>query len=160
MQLRLNTRRLVLTPEQPADAEWLAELFTARGTGIVTVEAARQRVEAMTETLASIGIGAVCMRPRDGSPPVGYCALVVGRASLDEPELAYEVLPGAQGHGYATEASQALMDAAWDTGRDRLWATVRARNAASLRVADKLGFIHHHLTTDADGDILWLTRDR
>ncbi|SDY69016.1 hypothetical protein SAMN05661080_04291 [Modestobacter sp. DSM 44400] len=57
-------------------------------------------------------------------------------------------------------ASQALMDAAWDTGRDRLWATVRAWNSASLRVANKLGSVHHHRTTDADGGLLWLTHDR
>jgi RimJ/RimL family protein N-acetyltransferase len=160
MRLRLSSRRLVLTPEQPADAGWLADLFTARGTGIVTVEAARQRIEAMTKTLAASGIGAVVMRPREGSPPVGYCALVVGRASLAEPEIVYEVLPEAQGRGYATEASCALMDAAWDTGRDRLWATIRARNVASLRVADKLGFVHHHRSTDADGELLWFRCDR
>ena len=52
------------------------------------------------------------------------------------------------------------MDAAWETGRHRLWATIRRWNAASLRVADKLGFVHHHRTTDADGDLLWFTCDR
>jgi RimJ/RimL family protein N-acetyltransferase len=112
MRLRLSSRRLVLTPEQPADAGWLADLFTARGEGMVTVE------------------------------------------------LAYEVLPGAQGRGYATEASRALMDVAWDTGRDRLWATIRARNVASLRVADELGFVHHHRSTDADGELPWFRCDR
>lgn len=112
----------------------------------------------MTQTLVANGIGALAMRPLDDASPVGYCALIVGRASLAEPEIAYEVLPRAQ--GYATEAAQALVEAAWATDRHRLWLTVRSWNAPSRRVMDKIGFAYHHLTTDSDGDILWFTRDR
>lgn len=38
------------------------------------------------------GIGALVLRPRDGGPPVGYAAVVVGRGSVEEPELADELL--------------------------------------------------------------------
>lgn len=55
-------------------------------------------------------------------------------------ELAYELLRRAHGHGYATEASAALVVAAAATGRRRLWCTVGTWNAASLGVLDKLGF--------------------
>lgn len=160
MPRRLVTQRLLLTPEEPSDADWLAELFTARGLGAVTAESARERIETMTQTMATDGIGALVMRPLNGAAPVGYCALITGRATLTEPEIAYEVLPQAQGQGYATEAAQALVRAAWTTHRHRLWSTVRPWNAPSRRVMDKIGFAHHHLSNDSDGDILWFTRER
>lgn len=91
---------------------------------------------------------------------IGYCAIIVGRGSLEEPEIAYELLPRAYGHGYATEASRALLDAAFGTGRTRIWSTVRSCNLASLRVPEKLGFRCDHNTTDANGELVWLVRDR
>ena len=45
---------------------------------------------------------------------MGYVAIVVERGSLDEPALAYELLSRAHGHGYATEAARALLDAAFE----------------------------------------------
>ena len=77
---------------------------------------------------------------------IGHCGLVTGGvtfpdgSSPTEPELAYELLRSAQGHGYATEAAQAVVEWSVDAGCARLWATVRDWNAPSLRVLDKLGF--------------------
>ena len=153
---RLETSRLVLTPEQPADAPWLAELFTARGGAVCGVAEAAERIAVMNETTATLGIGALVLRRRPDGEPLGYVAVVVGRGSVDEPELAYELLPSAHGQGYATEATRALLDAAFATGRTRIWATVRAGNAASLRVAEKLGFTRSHVTVDAVGELVWL----
>ena len=96
------------------------------------------------------------LRIRADGAALGYCALIVGRASPAEPEIAYELLPGAHGQGYATEAAGAQVEAAFATGRGRLWSTVRSWNAPSLRVLDKLGFHHHHTTTDDDGELRWL----
>lgn len=67
------------------------------------------------------GIGAYVLRLRTGGTPVGYAAIVVGRGTVEEPELAYELLP--------------------TTGRHRTWATIRPWNAASLRVLDKRGMV-------------------
>ena len=153
---RLETPRLVLTPEEPADAPWLAELFTARGGAVCSVAEAAGRIAAMNETTATLGIGALVLRRRPDGEPLGYVAVVVGRGSVDEPELAYELLPAAHGQGYATEAARALLDAAFATGRTRIWATVRAANTASLRVAEKLGFTRSHATADAAGELVWL----
>jgi RimJ/RimL family protein N-acetyltransferase len=83
----------------------------------------------------------------------------VGRCSLDEPEIAYELLRRFHGRGYATEAARALVDAAAATGRQRLWSTVRPSNAASLRVLEKIGFRTDHVTTDDQGDVIYLVRD-
>ena len=90
---------------------------------------------------------------------IGYCGLIVGRSSIDEPEIAYELFQRAHGRGYATEAARAVLDAAIATGRTRLWATVGSWNTPSFRVLEKLAFIRDHVTTKDDGsEVVWLTR--
>jgi RimJ/RimL family protein N-acetyltransferase len=147
----LTTERLDLTPEVPDDAGWLATLFTARGTGLVTPAEAAVRIRAMQQVVAEHGIGARVLRRHDDGTPLGYCAIVVGRGTLAEPELAYELLPEAQGHGYATEGSRVLLAAAFATGRERVWSTVRESNGASLRVLARLGFRRDRVTQDERG---------
>ncbi len=158
--LRIETVRLVLTPQTEADAVWFTELLNARGGALFTEADALEKIRSMAETLATTGIGSLVLRSRADGTPLGYCALVVGRGSLDEPEIAYEILPRHQGNGYATEASRALLDAASATGRTRIWSTVRAWNTASLRVLDKLGFQRDRSTTDDAGELVWLVRDQ
>jgi RimJ/RimL family protein N-acetyltransferase len=90
---------------------------------------------------------------------VGYCGLIAREATTDEPEIAYELLRGSHGCGYATEAARAVRDAAAATGRSRLWAGVRVWNAASLRVLDKIGFVPSgQVSKDNErGDLVWMT---
>ena len=156
---RLETERLILTPEVETDAPWFASLLTARGTGTFTIDDARARIATMATTVETTGIGALVLRRRDDGEPLGYCAIIVGRGTLDEPELAYELLPSAHGQGYATEAALAVLDAAFATGRTRIWSTVRSWNTASLRVLDKLGFRRDRVTADAAGELVWLVRE-
>ena len=158
--MHLETERLILTPEVPGDAWWLADLLNARGAGAFTVADALRRIDVMTETIETTGIGALVLRKRSDGDALGYTAIVVGRCSLDEPELAYELLPRAQGHGYATEAARALLDAAFNTGRRRIWATIGAWNTPSLRVAEKLGFRVDRQTTEVDQKLVWMVCDR
>lgn len=63
--------------------------------------------------------------------------------------------------GYATEAAGAVIAAARDTGRTRLWATVREWNVASFRVLEKNGFLDSAKRTRENerGDRVWMTRD-
>jgi len=82
----------------------------------------------------------------------------VGRASVEEPEIAYELFRRVHGHGYATEAARAVLDAAVGTGRTRLWSTVRIWNVSSFRVLEKLGFERDHVSDDDRGELVWLTR--
>lgn len=160
MPLRIETERLVLTPEEPSDAAWLMALLNARGAGAFTLADALDRINVMTKTIATLGIGALVLRKRPDGEPLGYTAIVVGRGSVDEPELAYELLPHAHGYGYATEAARALLDAAFATGRRRIWATIDPLNAASLRVAEKLGFRADHRTTEKNGEVVWMVSER
>ena len=157
---RIETERLVMTPQHLGDAAWLAELFTARGGGVVSIKAATGRIVTMQRVVEEQGIGARVLRAKPDGAPLGYCAILVGRGTLDEPELAYELLPTAQGHGYATEGSRALLDAAFHSGRSRIWSTVRAWNEPSFRVLARLGFQRHYSTTDAQGELVWLLATR
>jgi RimJ/RimL family protein N-acetyltransferase len=160
MPLRLETERLVLTPEDEQDVEWFTELLNTRGTDTFTVEDALDKITTMAATTTTHGIGALVLRTRPDGDAIGYCAIIIGRGSLAEPEIAYELLPRAHGQGYATEAARALLDAAFATGRTRIWSTVGSWNAPSLRVLDKLGFRRDHSTTDADGELIWLVCER
>jgi RimJ/RimL family protein N-acetyltransferase len=109
------------------------------------------------ERAAATGISVLpVVRTADGLA-IGCCGLIVGRSSIDEPEIAYELFREHHGHGYATEAARAVVAAATDTGRSRLWSTVGAWNAPSLRVLEKLGFERDHTTEEANGSVVWLT---
>ena len=159
MALAIETERLTLRLRDERDAEWYRELIGERGEAIPTLEESSARLARFRDASMELGIGALAIDRRLEGDTIGYCALVVGRCTLDEPEIAYELLSRFHGHGYATEAARALVDAAAATGRHRLWSTVRAWNAPSLRVLDKIGFRRDHSVTDDRGEIIYLVRD-
>ena len=160
MRLHIETDRLILTPEEAGDAEWFTELLNARDAGTFTVADALERIAVMTTTIETTGIGVLVLRQRTDGEALGYAGLVIGRGSLEEPELAYELRPRAHGHGYATEAARALLDAAFETGRRRIWATIGSTNEPSLRVAEKVGFRRDHCTTEDGREVVWMVCDR
>jgi RimJ/RimL family protein N-acetyltransferase len=133
MALAIETERLTLRIRDERDAEWYRELVGERGQDIPTLEESRGRLARFRDLTTETGIGALAICRRAEGDTIGYCALVVGRCSLDEPEIAYELLQRFHGHGYATEAARALVAAASATGRRRLWSTVGAWNTPSLR---------------------------
>jgi RimJ/RimL family protein N-acetyltransferase len=52
-----------------------------------------------------------------------------------------------------------VLEAAIATGRKPLWSTVRAWNAPSFRVLDRLGFDRDHVSKSDDrGEMVWMTR--
>lgn len=159
MALALETERLTLRLRDERDAEWYRELVGERGEDTPTLEEATARLAGFRDLTIEIGIGALAICRRAEGDTIGYCALIVGRGSLDEPELAYELLERFHGHGYATEAAQALVAAAAATGRRRLWSTVGAWNTPSFRVLEKVGFRRHHSVSDDRGEIVYMVRD-
>jgi RimJ/RimL family protein N-acetyltransferase len=159
MSLDIETERLILRLRDERDAVWYRELIGERGEDLPTLEEATDRLARTRDLTIESGIGALAICRRAEGDVIGYCALIVGRCSLDEPEIAYELLRRYHGHGYATEAARALVDAAAATGRHRLWSTVGSWNVASLRVLEKIGFRRHHVTTDDRGEIVWVVRD-
>lgn len=156
----IETERLTLRIRDERDGEWYRELVGERGQDVPTLEESRARLARFRDLTIETGIGALAICRRAEGDTIGYCALIVGRASLDEPEVAYELLKRFHGHGYATEAVQALVVAAAATGRHRLWSTVGARNAPSLRVLEKVGFRRDHsVVIDDRGEVVYLVRD-
>jgi RimJ/RimL family protein N-acetyltransferase len=165
----LVTERLRLRVWEPADAEGYRGLWAERDPRSVRVIGAdgRPTVEEIRGWLqenplgADPGLGLLPIVRRVEGDFIGYCGLTVGRASFEEPEIAYELARRAHGFGYATEAATAVVEAAAATGRKRLWATVRVWNAASFRVLDKLGFYDSgRVTEDPErGDLVWMTCD-
>ena len=160
MSFSIDTERLYLRLRDREDAACNLELLGEHdgGTNLTLVEAERHLAEQKVEAHES-GFGFLGIRRRDDGEVIGYCGLLVGRGSFDEPEIAYELLRHARGQGYATEAARAVLASAFATGRRRVWSTVRARNEASLRVLDKLGFRRDHTVTDEHGDLVYLARD-
>jgi RimJ/RimL family protein N-acetyltransferase len=165
----LLTERLRLRRWKPSDAEEHRGLWTERdpraarridADGHPTVEEMRGWVVA-NPLGAEPGLGLLPIERRDTGEFVGYCGLTVGQGTFDEPEIAYELARRAHGHGYATEAGRAVVEAAEATGRRRLWATVREWNAPSFRVLEKLGFHRSdRVTEDPErGAMIWMTRE-
>ena len=146
---RLETERLVLRPRRVEEAATYRQLWTERDPRVP----ARRRIDAdgrpsiadVAEQLAaesrSTGLTVLAVEVRDTAQVVGYCGLfAVDARPADEPELAYELLASAQGHGYATESARAVVTWAREAGLPRLWADVWDWNVASRRVLAKLGF--------------------
>jgi len=158
MPLPLKTARLTPRPWTDTDADSHRALAAERGHGMPSIEDNRRVIEAQVAAPALTGLALLVINRRNVDDFIGYCGLTVGRTSVDEPEIAYELFRRAHGQGYATEAASAVLDAAATTGRKRLWATVRPWNAPSFRVLEKLGFERDHVSTDGRGELVWLTR--
>ncbi|MFF3894132.1 GNAT family N-acetyltransferase [Streptomyces sp. NPDC001812] len=158
MPFHLETERLILRPWVESDAAEFCALLSERGKGTPTVEHIRTSIAELLTATATTGIALLPIQRRDEGDFIGYCGLIIGRSTLEEPEIAYELFQRAHGHGYATEAARAVLDAAVATGRKRLWSTVGAWNTPSLRVLEKLGFERDHVSTEDNGEVVWLTR--
>jgi RimJ/RimL family protein N-acetyltransferase len=158
MSFHLETERLILRPWVESDADELRALHSERGNGTLTVEQTRTIIAKQLTATATTGIALLPIQRRDEGDFIGYCGLTIGRSTVEEPEIAYELFKRAHGRGYATEAAGAVLDAAIATGRKRLWSTVGTWNTPSFRVLEKLGFERHHVATDDRGEHVWLTR--
>jgi RimJ/RimL family protein N-acetyltransferase len=160
MSFSIETERLSLRLRGQEDAAWNLELLAEHEGGTTrTLAEAQQRLAEQNVQARESGIGLLAIRRRTEGDPIGYCGLIIGRGSFDEPEIAYELLRRAHGHGYATEAARAVLDAAFATGRRRIWATVGAWNAPSFRVLEKIGFRRDHSVTDERDEVVYMVRD-
>ncbi|MFE1784874.1 GNAT family N-acetyltransferase [Streptomyces sp. NPDC059506] len=158
MPFHLETERLTLRPWAESDAAEFCALLSERGKGTPTVERIRTSIAELLAATATTGIALLPVQRRAEGDFIGYCGLIIGRSTLEEPEIAYELFRRVHGRGYATEAAGAVLNAAAATGRKRLWSTVGAWNAPSLRVLEKLGFERDRVSTEDNGEVVWLTR--
>ena len=170
MPRELVTPRLRLRAQRLDDAAAMRGLWLERdprsmrlvdSDGHPTVEEMRERVAAQLDESTRTGLSLLAIERHGSSGFLGYCGLIVGEASPSEPEIAFEIYREFHGHGYATEAAEAVLDAARATGRSTVWATVREWNAPSFAVLERLGFTDSgRRSVDAErGDSIWMTVD-
>ncbi|SEG87772.1 Protein N-acetyltransferase, RimJ/RimL family [Actinacidiphila yanglinensis] len=144
----ITTGRLVLRESEARDRAGLLELFSSPevGTYVGGAQPRADLEEAMPE-LPGRRFGFFVVE-RDGAM-IGMITL--DRRAADRPghvrpeggetELGYMFLPHAWGQGYAAEAAAAALD--WFAAAlpgEPVVLSAQAANAASLRVAEKLGF--------------------
>ncbi|QRY44238.1 GNAT family N-acetyltransferase [Mycolicibacterium boenickei] len=160
MQTSLSTARLVMELRDERDAGWNHELLGEHEGGVAeSLQSVRERMTAQRILAEQNGIGLLTIRRRTDDEPLGYCGLIVGRCTLDEPEIACEIFKRFHSQGYGTEAARAVLEAAFATGRRRIWSTVGGWNKPSLRVLEKIGFERHHETIDDRGrPLIYLIR--
>ena len=144
----LHTERLTLRPWHLDDFDALATFladgeanrYRGAGRGLTRLEA-WDHFCAVTGQWALRGYGEFAVAERTTDALVGWAGLwhpIV----LDEPELAWSLFPAAQGKGYATEAAARVMRwAADDLALPPLFSFVHPDNAASRRLAERLGAV-------------------
>ena len=133
--LPIETKRLVMRPLRLEDAEDLGE----------APEWIAEKIDRYERDGGMSLWGAV---ERESGRAVALAGLqweqIDGRRELD---LGCVVAKDAQLHGYATEASEAVVRAAFAAGFERITAMTGPDNAAALRVLEKLGFAPEGETT-------------
>jgi len=109
----LETARLRMRPWKPSDSDAVRALWEQRdprslhvidAEGRPTVGTFRARIESQLAESAQTGLALLAIETKHDGEFIGYCGLIIGKSTLEEPEIAYELLHRAHGNGYATEA--------------------------------------------------------
>jgi ribosomal-protein-alanine N-acetyltransferase len=144
--MQLKTKRLLLRPLQAADAESLARLWTDPEVtkfmgGPRDFETVRQTLlaDARADPLPEFDLWPVIEQATGRI--IGHCGLLDKEVEgVTEIELIYVFAKDVWGKGYATEMAAAVKDYAFSQlGLKRIIALIDPENAASERVAEKVG---------------------
>lgn len=86
------------------------------------------------------GCGFWVVEDKDSHEFLGWCCMRLEQNSLTDASIGYRFLPRAWGKGFATEATNALMDIGFSTlGLVNILASAYEKNLASISVMKKLG---------------------
>ncbi|WP_428265667.1 GNAT family N-acetyltransferase [Haliangium sp.] len=138
---RLRLRRLV-----PHDAEFIhtlvnepAFLRNIGDRGVHDLDGARAYIERQEQSYERRGFALYLTSLRESDLPIGICGLV-GRDTLDHPDVGFAFLSAHWGRGYATESAAAVLEhARRDVGLTRVLGITVPDNQASIRVLEKIG---------------------
>jgi RimJ/RimL family protein N-acetyltransferase len=145
---RLEGRRLLLRDLTPADLPAVhaygsdPEAVRYQAWGPNTPEDSRAFLRAVMDAAAAEPRAnyTLAIELVDGGDIIGTVSLLLHDAVHGQGELGYFLNRAAWGNGYATEAAHLVLEFAFETlGLHRVYATVDPRNAASVRVLQKLG---------------------
>jgi ribosomal-protein-alanine N-acetyltransferase len=157
VQLPIETVRLLIRPLRLEDADDLHELYSdAEAMRFLTPEVPTTIAESRAWVQSKIdlferddGFSLWAVVERASDRVVGDAGLqweeIEGRRELD---LGCRIVPRHQRHGYATEASAAILRAAFADGVRRVTAQTDVANAPARRVLERLGF-------RAEGETTW-----
>jgi RimJ/RimL family protein N-acetyltransferase len=167
----LDTERLTLRAHTPADYDECAAMWAdARVTEYIggrpsTGEEVWTRLLRYAGMWALLGFGYWVVRERETGRFVGEVGFADFRREisppLDAPEAGWVLAPWAHGRGFATEAVRAAL--AWGDAHlaaPRTVCMIAPENAASIRVAQKLGFREFGRTSFKGDDTLLFERPR
>ena len=155
----LRTGRLELRPLDESDLPWYAALRA--GAGVPWRAAALRHGEALAHW-ARHGFGKFAVF-LDGEPAgvitLNHAGERLGGIAADEIDLGWYVLPHLWGRGIAPEAAAAAVAWARERGIAPLVAYLRPQNAASRRVAEKLGLVRDTDGRAKNGDAVEIYRE-
>lgn len=154
----IQTERLVLTAPKAEDFDAFARLWQLPEVYQYILDEPRPTAQSWSAYLvlhgcwAHLGYGSWLVKRRDTGAmigQVGFLSAMRGHgAGFDEyPETGWLFDGAAQGHGFAHEAMQAALG--WLDGAglvDRSVCMIDPANVASMRLADKLGFVKTRLS--------------
>ena len=149
----LETERLILRgwklDDFPAFAKFWADPDRTRFfiSGVQSEAQSWSAFTAMAGEWVLRGFGQFAIQLKSGSQAIGHAGIWYP-PDIDEPEMAWSLYPGNDGHGYATEAARkALNWAHTHLGLPPLMSFVHPQNQPSIAVAKRLGATFEKETT-------------
>jgi len=165
----LETPRLILRQLLPTDLDALYALYSDPEVrryfpeGTLTYQETKEELEwFLNEHPKYPQLGLWATIHKETGRFIGRCGLlpwtIDGR---DEVEVAYMLAKDVWGHGLATEAAQAILDYAFEQlGYSRIIVLVDRENAASIRVATKIGMSFEKEGEDDKGPFLLYSKNK
>jgi ribosomal-protein-alanine N-acetyltransferase len=147
MRTRIETRRLILRPFEPADTEaafaWFGDPVVMRFTPTgpdKSIEETRKRLSYFENHQQEHGFSKWVVLNKTSGVAIGDSGLLV-LPECGWIDLGFRLAQPHWGQGLATEAASAWVRAGFDEYRiHQLAAFVHPKNVASIRVLEKLGF--------------------
>jgi len=149
--LPIETERLLIRQLRLDDAESLHELYSdAYAMRFLadrvpeTIAESRSWVQAKIDLFKrDAGMSLWAVVERASSRVVGDAGL---QWEVGELDLGCRIVPRFQGRGYASEASRAIVAAAFAADHERLTASTHVEHAAARHVLERIGFHFEHET--------------
>jgi ribosomal-protein-alanine N-acetyltransferase len=145
----IETDRLKIRRHVPEDFEPMRSFFSdeeaTRLLDMTPVQKTEAAIHALLDDViasydAEEPIFAMAIVEKEGDRFVGSCGMAPDDLDPRETQIFYVILPEYQGRGFASEAAAGLVEYAFTKlGVERLFASMAAENAASVKVAEKLG---------------------
>lgn len=163
----LETERLILRPWRDDDAADLFRVARDPRVGPIAGWPPHASVEESLEVIRTVFSApeTFAVTLREDGRAIGCIGLLFGDAgteplSADEAEVGYWIGVPWQGRGLIPEAVRAVERRAFESlGVSALWCSYDTGNQPSRRVAEKCGFVPHHVTEGIPNDLMGGVRD-